>query len=779
MATKNIRDLVVLETLTVGPPIITRESVKARYVVRDFEGKVSSSELVYSYGEDVFDPEDPFSQNLASVMMAQVAMNYGLFFREIIFDGLYDNPDKRFILDMTENTSREIFVNKFLTENVFLQPGAQEMNAEPLKRYTAARIVFKNTSQHQTVLNWSHRETDRRVHVVLSSGGKDSLLSYGLLKELNREVHPVFVNESGRHWFTAINSYRYLKSTDKNTARVWSNCDRVFNWMLRQLSFIRPDFQSIRADYYPVRLWTVAVFIFGVMPVAIKRKAARLIIGNEYDTSIKSNHQGITHYSSLYDQSRYFDQALSRYYMKKGWSISQFSILRPLSEMLIIKTLVKRYPELQNNQVSCHSAHEKEGRIFPCGHCEKCRRIVGMLSVLDEDPKRCGYNDVQIRECLSQLESKKVKQIGSDASHLFYLLLKKNLIKPGEHTLKMARAYPRIMQLRFDKERSQLTDIPFDLRAPLLKIFLNYADGAVSLKKQHWQDFDVLHSPDLNHPYPFEMLMQRSNPPGNTHGLKKDYLWATLSWPEVESRLKKVDIALLPCGSIEQHGPHLPVDVDHFDAEYLAIKVAEACSDPRPFVLPPVPYGVSYHHEDFPGTISISNEGLYTFIYEIGMSLARNGIKKLIIINGHGDNAPTLNFAAQMINRDARIFVAVDSGETSDADIHLLTESENDIHAGEIETSTTLAVRPWMVDMEKAEDTDVSFDSDYLNFGSSRGLPWYVRTKKISQNGVMGRPTKASEEKGKKIWEVMIAHLVNFVEEIKASKLEDLFQKKY
>jgi creatinine amidohydrolase len=264
-----------------------------------------------------------------------------------------------------------------------------------------------------------------------------------------------------------------------------------------------------------------------------------------------------------------------------------------------------------------------------------------------------------------------------------------------------------------------------------------------------------------------------------TGAVKRDFLWETLTWQEIENRLKEVDTAILPCGSIEQHGPHLPVDVDHFDAGYLAIRVAEACGDPRPFVLPGIPYGVSYHHEDFAGTVSITNEGLFRFVYDIGMSLAKNGIKKLIILNGHGDNAPTLNFAAQMINRDARIFVCVDTGETSDEDIHRITESENDIHAGEIETSTTLAARPWLVNMEKAVDTDIHFKSEYLNFGSSRGLPWYVRTKKISENGVMGNPTKASREKGEKIWEIMVAHLVSFVEEIKASRLEDLFQKRY
>ena len=166
-------------------------------------------------------------------------------------------------------------------------------------------------------------------------------------------------------------------------------------------------------------------------------------------------------------------------------------------------------------------------------------------------------------------------------------------------------------------------------------------------------------------------------------------------------------------------------------------------------------------------------------VYEIGMSAARNGIKKLLIINGHGDNSPTLNFAAQMINRDAKIFAAVDTGESSDVDLDALIDTSNDVHAGETETSTSLAIRPELVNMEKAEKGVLKFSNRYLNFSSSRGIPWYSRTKKLSKSGVMGDPTKANAEKGKKMWEIMIAHLVAFVEDLKKMQIENIHQKKY
>lgn len=256
-------------------------------------------------------------------------------------------------------------------------------------------------------------------------------------------------------------------------------------------------------------------------------------------------------------------------------------------------------------------------------------------------------------------------------------------------------------------------------------------------------------------------------------------MWETCSWPELAERLKIVDTAILPCGAIEQHGPHLPVDLDYFDAAYMARKVAEGCNDPKPFVLPPLPYGVSYHHSDFKGTISVTNTALSALVYDIGMSLAHNGIKKLVILNGHGDNAPTLNYAAQMINRDARIFVCVETGETSDVDIYRLSTTQNDIHAGEIETSTSLAIRPHLVDMKKAVDHTLDLDNEYLDFTSDRGVSWFVHTKRLSDSGVMGNPTRASAEKGQKIWDIMISKMIEFVETIKNTPSDKLYQNRY
>lgn len=262
---KNLQDFVKIKQLKVGPLIIEKKRLKAPYEVTHFDGKTDSTNFIYSYDEAVFDSAKPENVNLASMMAAQVALNYGLFCEEIVFDGLYDDADRRFIIDKMENTSREIYINKLIMPNLFLKPEFSNLTVEKQPKYTASKIKFINTRYDKLQVNWKYAVKNHDAYAILSSGGKDSLLTYGIMKEIGKDVHPVFVNEAGRHWFTALNSFRHYQSVEPNTARVWCNSDRVFSWMLRQFSFIRDDFNKIRADDYPIRLWTVAVFfVWGI-----------------------------------------------------------------------------------------------------------------------------------------------------------------------------------------------------------------------------------------------------------------------------------------------------------------------------------------------------------------------------------------------------------------------------------------------------------------------------------------------------------------------------------
>ncbi len=780
---------VVLDRLVVGPVRLEPERLVMPYeVVRG--GKSESTELIYRFQEAVFEPSAAEDLNLAAMIGSQLALNYGAFARELVFRGNFDANDRRFLSDMAENTAREIVVHKLLQPNEFLEPELQGLPVEPREHYCVAELRFE-AQEGGPLAPWS---VDRGRVCVLSSGGKESLLGFGVLRELGQEAHPIFVNESGRHWFTALSAYREFERTVEHTARVWTNCDRVFAWMLRQLPFIREDFQSLRADEYPVRLWTVAVFLFGVLPLLRKRGIGRVVIGDEYDTSQRSTWEGIPHYHGLYDQSRWFDRALSRYYQRKQWGVSQFSILRPLSELLVETVLAQRYPELLALQVSCHAASSSEERVRPCGRCEKCRRVVAMLRAIGADPSICGYDEEQQAQILSRLGERGVHQERAGTAHLAWLLAERGLLEQKRLGSVPAQAHPEVVKLRFHPERSRIDDVPQELRSPLYSLLLQHAEGAVERHGRTWVDVDILASPELAAPFAFEGATGAAPPPPGAlaedtvlllpeevqrRASQRRALWGELSWPEAKKRLREIDVALLPVGAIEQHGHHLPLDVDSFDADYLAKAVAAACADPPPLVLPLVPYGVSYHHDSFAGTISVSNESLSRLCYEIGMAVARNGINKLVIINGHGGNQATLQFAAQMINRDAHIFTCVDTGETSDSDIDRLTTTPNDVHAGEIETSTTMALRPEQVRMNRLKASIPRFSSEYLDFTSERSIGWYARTEKISSEGVFGDPTQASREKGEEMWRIMIHHLVQLVEHLQRLTLDQIYERHF
>jgi len=417
--------------------------------------------------------------------------------------------------------------------------------------------------------------------------------------------------------------------------------------------------------------------------------------------------------------------------------------------------------------------------VRPCGRCEKCRRIVGMVLANGGDPTVCGYTPDQIKLCLEALTAGSLHQERAAREHLLWALQQKGILQIPESRKSAAREHPEIVKVRFEAERSPMDNIPRELREPLYKIYLEHAMGAARRSGKLWVDIDPFADPEIHSPYLFERTRPQSGQLQTGSAQKTHFLLAEMTWPDAKRRFREVDVALLPVGAIEQHGPHLPLDTDSFDAEHLASKVAEQCSDPKPIVFPLVPYGVSYHHDDFPGTISIRNRTLANMVYEIGMSAARHGITKLVIINGHGGNDPALHFAAQEISRDAHIFVCVDTGETSDVDIYSMVDTPNDAHAGEIETSTSLATRPDLVRMDKAEPLIPQFSSRYLDFTSKRKITWYAYTKKISKSGVVGDPTKASAEKGRKMWEIMIVHLVAFVEDLKQLTLDEIFQKRY
>ncbi|HWN81991.1 MAG TPA: hypothetical protein VNM87_07845 [Candidatus Udaeobacter sp.] len=475
-----LADLEVLDRIVVRRPRIEPRRVTAELRVEPKRGRPARTELAFAYEEDVFRPGDPAADNLAALATAQVALNYGLFAREIVFEGLLDAADLDFLAAAARNTASEIYLHKIAAENPFLDPRIAAQPFEARSNYLRARIVADMAPPV------SHVPGDARRHAVLSSGGKESLLTYGILRDLGVEVHPIFVNESGRHWFTALNAYRWFQARVPETARVWTSADRVFNFMLRQLEFVRRDFARVRADIYPIRLWTVAVFVFGVLPILAARRAGRLLIGDEYDTTQVGKTKGVTNYHGLYDQSLYFDQLLTRFFRDKGFALEQTSLLRPCSELLVEKVLAERFPELLALQVSCHATHVEGERVLPCGTCEKCRRVVVMARALGLSPRILGYNAAQVARIMSQLGSHSLHQEKPAVEHTAHLLAERGEL-PGRTIggVKPA-ARPEVLSLRIHPGRSPLELIPVDLRRPVVELLLAHAAGIVKPAGRQW-----------------------------------------------------------------------------------------------------------------------------------------------------------------------------------------------------------------------------------------------------------------------------------------------------
>jgi creatinine amidohydrolase/Fe(II)-dependent formamide hydrolase-like protein len=346
-----------------------------------------------------------------------------------------------------------------------------------------------------------------------------------------------------------------------------------------------------------------------------------------------------------------------------------------------------------------------------------------------------------------------------------------------------ASSHPEVIQPRFVKERSPVNTIPTNLRSTVHAIYLQHAQQALIPVGRGWKDFDPLAPEHTMMLYPFEIEtkddIDQTILVENILMQGDGIFWGELPWPEIQQRLKVIDIAILPVGAIAQHGPHLPLDTKNYNSTYLAHKVALSCSSPKPLILPTIPYGVSYHHDEFPGTLSVSSNTLLNLIYDVGINAARSGVKKLVILNSHSGNIPVLNDAAQRISRDAGIFVCVDSGESSRADIYAMAETRNDVHAGEIETSRSLAVRPQLVRLSNAAKTTPQFTNRYLAFTSQRDISWYTFTKKITPTGIIGDPTHATAEKGENIWEIMIVHTVSLIEALKGMSLDEIYQLHY
>ena len=127
---------------------------------------------------------------------------------------------------------------------------------------------------------------------------------------------------------------------------------------------------------------------------------------------------------------------------------------------------------------------------------------------------------------------------------------------------------------------------------------------------------------------------------------RKDYLYQHHTWPELGQAAKRQPVVVLPIGSVEDHGPHLPLDVDNF----LIWSICEAAAQQAEgdiLLMPIIPFGYETHHMDFHGTIDIQIEHLLHFVLDVTKSIAQHGFQRILIADGHGSNMPILELVAR------------------------------------------------------------------------------------------------------------------------------------
>lgn len=252
---------------------------------------------------------------------------------------------------------------------------------------------------------------------------------------------------------------------------------------------------------------------------------------------------------------------------------------------------------------------------------------------------------------------------------------------------------------------------------------------------------------------------------------------ADLSWPEVNEISDNVDIVLIPVGSNEQHGPNLSLSMDIVGATEFCRR-ASAMVYPKALVAPSMPWGVSYHHMNFPGTITLTSDTFIQILVEVVASLQEHGFERFMIVNGHGGNVAPLGNAVVRINEElspAFIGSAL-YFSFADKDVNEKFGVTGVIgHACQMETSAAMYLAPHIVKRDAlaaGEMTEMThgFRQTMQKYGVT--VPW--RFDEFTLNGALGDATTSSLEYGTAMMESALNNFTEFLQEVvDLSPIED------
>jgi creatinine amidohydrolase len=235
-------------------------------------------------------------------------------------------------------------------------------------------------------------------------------------------------------------------------------------------------------------------------------------------------------------------------------------------------------------------------------------------------------------------------------------------------------------------------------------------------------------------------------------------------------RLDSDSVALLPVGSVEQHGPALPLGTDYLAAE----AVADAIADREDVVrLPTLPVGVSEHHRQFDGTLWTDPTTFEDYLYDLLGGLATHGVRKAVVVNGHGGNTDAITRAARRLRREERAFAAPWNWWSNlDGLAEDLFGEPGIGHADEMETSMVMHLHPDLVREESLEAAEAGAADSWGT--SVHGAPVGFDTADFSTSGAVGHPTKGSEEAGARLFERATEELGALVDWLGDRRFADL-----
>jgi creatinine amidohydrolase len=240
-----------------------------------------------------------------------------------------------------------------------------------------------------------------------------------------------------------------------------------------------------------------------------------------------------------------------------------------------------------------------------------------------------------------------------------------------------------------------------------------------------------------------------------------------LTQPEIAAQLKAHPLVILPAGSVEQHGPHLPTGTDIFAANVISHAVAERMDG---LVLPSTPFGVTPMHMPFEGTITLTPDTYMRVTTETAVSAARHGAKYLLVLNWHEGNIPSLAIAAEALHRDHGMTVlTVQACYVAE---ELYGRSCNGLtHGGEIEALAVLAYRPDLVHLDRiGNSSDPAHGQKMDRLRRTRSYqPVLTDIRSIAPTGWFGSPQHATAEKGAR----MLADIADAI----AKEAAEIFRK--